>query len=86
MRHFTGGVIIEMKLDHVAFAYADKTAGYVATEGPEGIVYAITQTPDFLYRLEMNDDLRRMIAIDWRRHLRCRGEDCFFDRQVRCSR
>jgi len=61
--HLVVRMVPEMKLDRVALADADETAGHRAPESPEGVTNPFR---DFLLHFadfELDDDLRRLLAI-----------------------
>ena len=61
---------MQMKFDEVAFADADKTAGNIAAECPEDILDAIGQSFGKFLDFEVDDDFRRVLARNRRRHIR----------------
>ena len=72
------GMIVEMKLDLVAFADADEFARHMAAESPECVAHAVGKPPFDFPDLQMHDDLGRMIALDRRRNIWRIGQDRVF--------
>ena len=62
VRHLVVRVIVEVKLDVIAFAHANEPARNVAAKGPEHIIDAVREAFRHFLHLEIDDDLRRMLA------------------------
>jgi hypothetical protein len=75
-------VVVQVELDHVALADADERAGDAAAVGPEGVFDAVGQAAHDLEHLQVDDDARRILAVDRRRHVRRGGEDRLLHRHV----
>ena len=78
VRHLAVRMIVQVKLDEVAFADADETAGHIAAERPEEILDAIGDPLDDFLHFEIHDDLGGVLARDGRRHERRRGQHGLF--------
>ena len=78
VRHLTRRVIAEVKLDEIALAHADETARNVTAKRPEKIIHSIRHLFHLLDDLQSDDELRRMLAGDRRRHQRWAGEHRLF--------
>ena len=57
-----------MKLDHIAFAYADKLARHNAAESPKSVFDIVGEPPAFFDDIEIDDDFGRVSSGDGRRH------------------
>jgi hypothetical protein len=79
VRQLRGRVVVQVELDDIALAYADERSRDAAAVGPEGVFDAVGQAADDLKHLEVDDDARRILAGDRRRHMRRRSKDRLLD-------
>src|SRR5690606_6849029 len=79
VRHLARRMILEMKLDRVALPYSNEAPGHRAAERPERVRHALGDFHVELDDFELDDDLRRIVAIRRGRHVR-RARENGFDR------
>src|ERR1017187_9965972 len=69
VRHRARRVVLEMKLDEMAFANADERTRHFPAERPCRVLYAVREPKRLLDDLEIHDHPGRMRAGDRRRHI-----------------
>src|SRR5688572_7794778 len=69
VRHLAVLMVVQMKLHLIALADADETAGHIAAKRPEDILDTIGQALGHFAHLEIHDDFRRVLALDWWRDI-----------------
>ncbi len=79
------GMIVEMHLDLVALADTDELAGHMAAEGPERVADAVGEPTFQLSHFQMDDNFRRMIAMDGGRNVGCVAQHGVLDADNRIS-
>src|SRR5690606_5185190 len=67
VRELVIGMVVQMELDKVAFAYTDELTGYGATERPEGVLDARSDLFDELLDFHVYDHLGGVFTGDGRR-------------------